>query len=458
MALTKVKSRMIADMMVNALDYLSDTQITDVVAKTGSVDVSAGIQAAIDAAEARKVPIYFPAGTYYMTSGIKIERNEVHVIGEGSESTILEFNLSGGVAMDVGYHNTGGGTFWGWTIRDIQIFSNASSTETDLLKVNYPLNGKMERVKVDQANAVGLRLGRPQNFVMHSSEVRNSDGRGVIVENDFVSAQGAQLFVIDSCTIKNNGDDPAGTAYQIALINGAEHVITNSIIEGSGLSNIYVGTDLTKITNCSFEGTPTNGHIQIGDSSGGGVTSSNVFIGHNNFQNSSVGNAVDCQNYVGITIFANQFQSNSKVRLGSDEGDKYSIIDSNYGLNVLTEITDSGTTDGKIIYRNSLAGTTTDTVQTITDGDTTPDVRGINSLHTANSGATSITQFTGTASGDVFSVKFGDGNTTIVDGTFIVTATGSNLTPSSGDLITFTTLAGTGSTNRPVAYVINNIT
>ena len=458
MALTKVKPRMIADMMVNALDYLSDTQITDVVAKTGSVDVSAGIQAAIDAAEARKVPIYFPAGTYYMTSGIKIERNEVHVIGEGSQSTILEFNISSGVAMDVGYHNIGGGTFWGWTIRDIQIFSNASSTETDLLKVNYPLNGKMERVKVDQANAVGLRLGRPQNFVMHSSEVRNSDGRGVIVENDFVSAQGPQLFVMDSCTIKNNGDDPAGTAYQIALINGAEHVITNSIIEGSGLSNIYVGTDLTKITNCSFEGTPTNGHIQVGDSSGGGVTSSNVFIGHNNFQNGSAGNAVDCQDYVGITIFANQFQSNSKVRLGSDEGDKYSIIDGNYGLNVLTEITDSGTTDGKIIYRNSLAGTTTDTVQTITDGDTTPDVRGINSLHTANTGATSITQFTGTTSGDVFSVKFGDGNTTIVNGTFIVTATGGNLTPSSGDLITFTTLAGTGATNRPVAYVISNIT
>jgi len=458
MALTKVKSRMIADMMVNALDYLSDAQIADVVAKTGSVDVSAGIQAAIDAAEARKVPIYFPAGTYYMTSGIKIERNEVHVIGEGSESTILEFNLSSGVAMDVGYHNIGGGTFWGWTIRDIQIKGNSSGAETNLLKLNYPLNGKMERTKIDFANSVGLRLGRPQNFVMHSSEVRNSDGRGVIVENDFISGQGPQLFVMDSCTIKDNGT--ADGAFQVALLNGAEHVITNSIIEGStSVANIYVGTDLCKITNCSFEGgTGLGSHIQIGATSGS-VTASNCFIGHNNFNASDAGTqSIDAQNYVGIVISNNQFQSGGRMKLGVDEGNKYSIIDGNYGLDVNTEITDSGTTDGKIIYRNSMAGTTTDTVRVITDADATPDVRGINTLHTANTGSTSITRFTGTASGDVFSVKFGDGNTVIVNGTYIITGTGSNLSPSSGDLITFVSVSGTTAGAVPVAYVINNYT
>jgi len=90
MALTKVKSRMIADTMVNALDYLSDAQITDVVSKTGSVDVSTAIQSAINAAEARKVPIYFSAGTYYMTSGITVQQKEVdHEIVTGKHQQNL---------------------------------------------------------------------------------------------------------------------------------------------------------------------------------------------------------------------------------------------------------------------------------------------------------------------------------------------------------------------------------
>ena len=454
MALTKVKSRMIADMMVNALDYLSDAQIADVVAKTGSVDVSAGIQAAIDAAEARKVPIYFPAGTYYMTSGITVQQKEVHIIGEGSESTILDFNVSSGVALDCGYD--GGGTFWGWTIRDIQLKGNASGAETNLLKVNYPLNGKMERVKVDFANNVGVRLGRPQNFVIHASEIRNSDARGLIVENDFISGQGPQLFVLDNSTIKDNGTTDGG--YQIAFLNGAEHVISNCIIEGStSAANVFLGTDLCKITNCSFEGgTGLGSHIQIG-STVGPITASNCFIGHNNFNASDAGTqSIDAQSYVGIVISNNQFQSGGRITLGADEGNKYSIIDGNYGLDVFNDLTDSGTTDGKIIYRNSLAGGSTDTVQTITDGDTTPDVRGINTLHTANTGATTITRFTGTASGDVFSVKVGDANTTIENGTYIVTGTGSNLTPSSGDLITFVSVAGTATGSVPVAYVISS--
>ena len=420
----------------------------------GVTDDTAAIQAAIDACEVLKKPIFFPVGTYIITSGLTVQQKEVHIIGEGSESTILDFNVSSGVALDCGY--SGGGTFWGWTIRDIQLKGNASGAETNLLKVNYPLNGKMERVKVDFANNVGVRLGRPQNFVIHASEIRNSDARGLIVENDFISGQGPQMFVLDNSTIKDNGT--TDSAYQIAFLNGAEHVISNCIIEGStSVANVYLGTDLCKITNCSFEGgTGLGSHIQIGSTTGP-ITSSNCFIGHNNFNASDAGTqSIDAQSYVGIVISNNQFQSGGRITLGADEGNKYSIIDGNYGLDVFNDLTDSGTTDGKIIYRNSLAGTTTDTVQTITDGDTTPDVRGVNTLHTANTGATTITRFTGTASGDVFSVKVGDANTTIENGTYIVTGTGSNLTPSSGDLITFVSVAGTATGSVPVAYVIHS--
>ena len=207
--------------------------------------------------------------------------------------------------------------------------------------------------------------------------------------------------------------------------------------------------------NNSFEGRGSS-NIQIGNSTGP-VTSSNIFISSNNFNTGVSGVvAIDAQSYVGIIIANNQFGANTTVTLGSDEGNKYSIVDGNYGLDLIADLTYSGT-DGKILFQNSLAGTTTDRSYEIPDGTTQPLVRGIPTLVTANTGATSITRFLGTASGDVFTLAVADSNTTIVNGTNLLTDTGSNLTPSSGDLITFCVTSGLGSGNEPVARVINKL-
>lgn len=420
----------------------------------GVTDDTTAILNAISACEILLKPLFFPAGTYIVTSGLTIKQKQVQIFGDGSESTVLEFNIASGPALDVGY--VAGGAFWGWTIRDIQLKGNASGNESELLKINYPLNGSIERVKIDFANNIGVRLGRPQNFLIHDSEIRNSDSEGITVEQDFISGQSGQMFVLDNSTIKDCGT--ANSKFGIALLSGSEHVISNCIIEGSTpAANLYLGVDLCKITNCSFEsGAGAGAHIQLGNTTGP-VTTNNNFIGHNNFNAADAATqSIDAQDYVGIVIAYNQFQSGAKIKLGTNVGNKYSIIESNYGLDVINDLTDSGVQDGKILYRNSLAGTNTDTIRVLSNGDTTPIVRGILTLWTNNSAPTSITRFLGTASGDVFSLRINDTNTTIVNGTYIVTGTGGNLTPSSGDLITFVSVAGTTTGAVPVAYVISN--
>lgn len=84
-----------------------------------------------------------------------------------------------------------------------------------------------------------------------------------------------------------------------------------------------------------------------------------------------------------------------------------------------------------------LTGPTNFTWNTFADGDTTPDISAGTFFKTANTGATSITDFDGNTDCWIV-VKAGDGNTTIVhDGTKISLQGAIDITLASGDVIEF---------------------
>jgi hypothetical protein len=79
---------------------------------------------------------------------------------------------------------------------------------------------------------------------------------------------------------------------------------------------------------------------------------------------------------------------------------------------------------------------------TFADGDTTPDIAANIGWATANTGATSITDFEGQTNKMIF-VFFGDGNTTVVhDATKIVLQLGFSVTFSQNDMVTFVDRSG----------------
>jgi len=67
----------------------------------GVADDTAAIQAAINYAVPIKKPIYFPSGTYLYSSITGLNQNNITIIGDGSNNTILKFTGTG-IALDIG--------------------------------------------------------------------------------------------------------------------------------------------------------------------------------------------------------------------------------------------------------------------------------------------------------------------------------------------------------------------
>ena len=97
MSLTKVTNSMIQGAFVNVLDYLTPSELADVQSNTGAIDITAKVQAAIDAAAAIGTVggafVYFPTGTYSVST--LTWKQQVSMIGAGHYSSIIKANTAG---------------------------------------------------------------------------------------------------------------------------------------------------------------------------------------------------------------------------------------------------------------------------------------------------------------------------------------------------------------------------
>jgi hypothetical protein len=127
MALTKVSTRMTQKNEVNVFDFMTAAEIADVKANTALVDVTAAVQSAIDAAEARTV--YFPSGTYKITS--TLTATNTSLVGESAINIVeLKYTATDGsacVAVSSYYNNGFYNTFRNITF--VGEYTNGSATE-----------------------------------------------------------------------------------------------------------------------------------------------------------------------------------------------------------------------------------------------------------------------------------------------------------------------------------------
>lgn len=99
----------------SAIDYMTAAQAADVRTNAGTLDVTAAIQAAIDAAEAAGGGIvYCPAGKYKTTAKLTINVSGVFLVGDGPKATLFAPNFdtdpfiefdSAGLLERVGIYN-----------------------------------------------------------------------------------------------------------------------------------------------------------------------------------------------------------------------------------------------------------------------------------------------------------------------------------------------------------------
>ena len=146
------------------------------------------------------------------------------------------------------------------------------------------------------------------------------------------------------------------------------------------------------------------------------------------------------------------WNNTSATFLGSG-ANRYLKINARIGTNDLYIMDETGTMfmrfnpDSKFRQNSNLAKLISG--KAASDGDTTPDVSGTESLLLSNTATTSITRFDGTLSHQIFMVEAQDDNTTLVNGTNLVLANGDNLKLKTGDVVQFK-VASNGTTVKQI--------
>lgn len=125
MALTKATYSMIDGAVVNILDYGADP--------TGVSDSTAAIQAAIDSFASGRGTVWFPIGTFKVTSTITVAQDRIYLVGAGSWATQLLFvPTANGTCLKL---SKGASVLFQGSVVGISFYSNDSTYTKTALEV-----------------------------------------------------------------------------------------------------------------------------------------------------------------------------------------------------------------------------------------------------------------------------------------------------------------------------------
>lgn len=180
MALTKVTYSMIEGQYVNVLDYGADN--------TGGTDTTTAIQAAIDAAAGRTV--YFPAGTYVVTSTLSYKTAPtqgifapgIRLVGDGMLKTIFDNRVANGPMIDIDSLNHGG------------------SYEASMASVLADFTIK---TTTSPANSTGVRVLNGYQIQINHLFIVGMTANGIELKNGLYTDDGWNMIAITNCWIED---------------------------------------------------------------------------------------------------------------------------------------------------------------------------------------------------------------------------------------------------------------
>lgn len=180
MALTKVTYSMIEGQYVNVLDYGVDN--------TGNTDTTTAIQAAINAAAGRTV--YFPAGTYIVTSTLSYKTATtqgifapgIRLVGDGMLKTIFDNRVANAPMIDIDSLNHGG------------------SYEASMASV---LREFTIKTTTSPANSIGIRVLNGYQIQIDHLFIKGMTAHGIELNNGLFVDDGWNMIAITNCWIED---------------------------------------------------------------------------------------------------------------------------------------------------------------------------------------------------------------------------------------------------------------
>lgn len=131
---------------ISVFDFMTAAQIADVRAGTLTQDVTAAVQAALNAAANKR--LYFPPG-YYKLSAALVASQSVYLAGAGAKATFLWFTLpASSTANLISFNASHTQTWYGAGIADLSIVDNTTTTGTTAVYVESVIYGLFANLNV----------------------------------------------------------------------------------------------------------------------------------------------------------------------------------------------------------------------------------------------------------------------------------------------------------------------
>lgn len=349
----------------------------------GATDDSTAIQNAINAADNGGL-VFFPQGTYIISSTINITTNNTALIGSGAGATVIKAPAgSENLAMIVVGNGTD--TIAHVTISKILFTSENIKTANQAIKLQKAFKTWLYELRIENQYNALYAYNSTETF-LRDSDIRNTKNDAIIWESQLSSGYdfyinnvvadnpdatnsgtginwlGGENFVIQNCDFLNFDTGfhiHPGSSHQcrFGFFSNAEFDFAsdNNIAITNGDGGDVVGLTFTN----TWSGTATNYGVLI-STSGGGTLQGVRFIGHKSFHNGLAGfrlaGGKDIH-LLGCDVIGNsQTTSNTRsgIEISSGIDDNWSIVGcksgneyqqgdtQSYGLNV----------DGSHTYNN----------------------------------------------------------------------------------------------------------